>query len=56
MCCPDLVDGELTRRYRVAGDVLPDGGTSISVEDTAAFMLQQVGLTPYVRRRVGIAY
>ena len=56
VCCPDLVDGELTRRYRVAGDVLPDGGTSISVEDTAAFMLQQVGLTPYVRRRVGIAY
>jgi len=56
VCCPDLVDGELTRRYRVAGDVLPEGGSSISVEDTAAFLLQQVALTPYVRRRVGIAY
>lgn len=56
VCCPDLLDGELTRRYRVAGDVLPEGGSSISVEDTAAFMLQQVNLTPFVRRRVGIAY
>jgi putative NADH-flavin reductase len=56
VCCPDLVNGELTRRYRVAADLLPEGGTSISVEDTAAFMLQQVSLTPFVRRRVGIAY
>jgi len=56
VCCPDLVDGELTRRYRVSADVLPEGGSSISVKDTAAFMLQQVGLTPFVRRRAGIAY
>jgi uncharacterized protein len=56
ICCPDLVDGELTRHYRVAADLLPEGGRSISVEDTAAFMLQQVSLTPFVRRRVGIAY
>lgn len=56
VCCPDLLDGELTRRYRVAADMLPEGGKSISVEDTAAFMLQQLNLTPYIRRRVGIAY
>lgn len=56
VCCPDLVDGELTKRYRVAADLLPQGGTSISVEDTAGFMLQQMNLTPFVRRRVGIAY
>jgi uncharacterized protein len=56
VCCPDLLDGELTRRYRVAADVLPEGGATISVEDTAAFMLQQITLTPFVRRRVGIGY
>lgn len=56
VCCPDLVEGELTRHYRVSADVLPVGGMVISVEDTAAFMLQQVTLTPFVRRRVGIAY
>jgi putative NADH-flavin reductase len=56
VCCPDLLDGELTRRYRVTADLLPEGGSSISVEDTAAFLLQQVPLTPFVRRRVGIAY
>ena len=56
VCCPDLLDGELTRRYRVTADVLPDGGGSISVEDTAAFLLQQISLAAFVRRRVGIAY
>ncbi len=56
VCCPDLVDGELTRRYRVSADVLPEDGRMISVEDTAHFMLQQLPLTPFVRRRVGIAY
>lgn len=56
ICCPDLVDGELTKKYRVNADVLPNGGERISVEDVAWFMLQQVSLTPYVRRRVGVAY
>jgi putative NADH-flavin reductase len=56
VCCPDILDGELTKRYRVSADVLPDGGRSISTEDVAWFMLQQVPLTPFVRRRVGIAY
>lgn len=56
VCCPDLLDGELTKRFRVTADVLPENGKSISVEDTAFFMLQQMTLTPFVRRRVGIAY
>lgn len=56
VCCPDILDGQLTKRYRVSADVLPEGGRTISVEDVAWFMLQQVPLTPYVRRRVGIAY
>jgi putative NADH-flavin reductase len=56
VCCPDLVDGERTGRYRVSADRLPDGGASISVEDVAAFMLQQMTLTPYLRRRAGLAY
>jgi uncharacterized protein len=56
VCCPDLVDGEPTGRYRASADRLPEGGASISVEDVAGFMLQQITLTPYLRRRVGLAY
>jgi putative NADH-flavin reductase len=55
VCCPDIVEGELTRTYRVAADLMPEGGKSISVEDVAGFMLQQMTLAPYIRRRVGIA-
>ena len=56
VCCPDLLDGELTRRFRAMADVLPPGGTSISVEDVAEFMLQQVSSAEYIRKRVGVAY
>jgi len=56
VCCPDIVDGELTRSYRLAADLMPEGSQSISVEDVAGFMLQQMTLTPYIRRRVGISY
>ncbi len=56
VCCPDIVEGELTRTYRLAADLMPEGGKKISVEDVAGFMLQQMALTPYIRRRVGIAY
>lgn len=56
VCCPDIVDGELTRGYRIAADLMPEGGKTISVEDVAGFMLQQMSLAPYIRRRVGIAY
>jgi uncharacterized protein len=56
ICCPDIIEGELTRTYRLAADLMPEGGKKISVEDVAGFMLQQMTLTPYIRRRVGIAY
>ena len=56
VCCPDLVDGEATGRYRVLADRLPEGGSSISVEDVAGFMLKQMTLPSYLRRRVGVAY
>lgn len=56
VCCPDLLDGELTRRFRVVTDALPPGGSSISVEDVAEFMLKQVSSAQYDRRRVGVAY
>jgi putative NADH-flavin reductase len=56
VCCPDLLDGKLMTRFRVVPDMLPEGGRSISVEDTADFMLRQVADTSFVRRRVGLAY
>lgn len=56
VCCPDLVDGERTGRFRREPDRMPAGGTRISVEDTAAFLLEQIGATELVGRRVGIAY
>jgi putative NADH-flavin reductase len=56
VCCPDLVDGEHTGRFRREPDRLPRGGQRISVEDTAAFLLEQVESAEYVGKRVGIAY
>ena len=56
VCCPDLVDGERTGRFRREADRLPEGGRQISVEDTAAFLLAQVGSEEFVGKRVGIAY
>ena len=56
VCCPDLVDGERTGRFRREPDRLPAGGTRISVEDTAAFLVEQIGKTEFVGKRVGIAY
>ena len=56
VCCPDLLDGERTGRFRREPDRLPAGGTRISVEDTAAFLLEQVASTEFVGKRVGIAY
>jgi putative NADH-flavin reductase len=55
VCCPDLVDGELTQRFRVSRDTLPEGAASISVEDVAAFMLEEVTHDRYFKRRVGLA-
>lgn len=55
--CPTyLPNGKYTGKYRVERDFLPEGGTSISVPDTAEFTYYQIKCTKYVRSRVGIAY
>ncbi|WP_342573104.1 SDR family oxidoreductase [Paenibacillus sp. FSL R5-0749] len=55
--CPTyLYDGESPGKYRVERNYLPDGGTSISVIDTAEFAYQQLISDEYVQSRVGIAY
>jgi len=56
VCCPDLLDGERTGQYRAQPDLLPAGGQSISVEDTADFMLAHLTDTTTTRRRIGLAY
>jgi putative NADH-flavin reductase len=56
VCCPDIVEGAVTRDYRVSADLLPPGGERISVEDVADFMLRQAGRATFSRRRVGLAY
>lgn len=55
--CPTyLYDGESPGTYRVERNYLPDGGTSITVMDTAEFAYQQLTSDEYVQSRVGIAY
>lgn len=55
--CPTyLPDGEKVGGYRIARDILPDGGAKISVPDTAEFTYKQVEARDYIRSRVGIAY
>jgi uncharacterized protein len=56
VCCPDLVEGERSGRYRAQADRLPEGATSISVEDVAGFMLEEMLKGEYDRRRVGLGY
>lgn len=55
--CPTyLPDGEKVGSYRIARDILPDGGAKIAVPDTAEFTYKQVEARDYIRSRVGIAY
>ncbi|QDQ03242.1 SDR family oxidoreductase [Lysinibacillus fusiformis] len=55
--CPTyLPDGEYTGIYRIERNYLPEGGTKISVADTAEFTYQQIRNTEYLKSRVGIAY
>ncbi len=55
--CPTyLSHGDLTGTYRVERNFFPEGGTVISVEDTADFTYQQITNSDYLRARVGIAY
>jgi putative NADH-flavin reductase len=55
--CPTyLPDGEARGQFRAERDFLPDGGTSISVGDTAAFTYRVAVEDLYVSYRVGLAY
>ncbi|MGE7110145.1 NAD(P)-dependent oxidoreductase [Lysinibacillus sp. NPDC047702] len=55
--CPTyLPDGAYTGHYRIEQSFLPEGGTEISVADTAEFTYQQIQNTDYFKARVGIAY
>lgn len=55
-CAPTLIEGERTGQVRFAPDVMPEGGAQISVEDTAAFMLAEIGQMRFIQRRVGICW
>ncbi|MBR2566316.1 MAG: SDR family oxidoreductase [Paenibacillus sp.] len=55
--CPTyLPDGERVGNYRVERDVLPEGGSKISVGDTAEFTYRQLTDHQFVNSRVGISY
>ncbi|WP_347317918.1 NAD(P)H-binding protein [Rossellomorea sp. RS05] len=55
--CPTyLPEGERVGRFRTTEEVLPENGTSISVYDTADFMVQVLEERWYIKKRVGISY
>lgn len=55
--CPTyLPDGKRLGDYRTEADFLPEGGSKISVPDTAEFAYNQLESSEYIRKRVGIAY
>lgn len=55
--CPTyLPDGEFRGNYRVERDVLPEGGTEITVGDTAEFTYRQLSDRRFINARVGICY
>ncbi|GBF76195.1 hypothetical protein PA598K_04645 [Paenibacillus sp. 598K] len=56
VCPTALKDGERTGSYRVERDYLPEGGSVISVPDTAEFTYRQLQTSNFIASRVGIAY
>lgn len=55
--CPTyLPDGARVGNYRIDRDFLPEGGTKISVSDTAEFTFRQINTRDYIKSRVGISY
>ncbi|MFH0344969.1 NAD(P)-dependent oxidoreductase [Bacillus vallismortis] len=55
--CPTyLPDGAATGDYRVERNVLPEGGTSITVGDTADFLYRELITGEYAGYRAGLAY
>jgi uncharacterized protein len=55
VCPPDIPDGDATGSYRVAADVFPENGKSLTTGDLAAFMLRELVECEFVGQRVGIA-
>ncbi len=53
---PMLTHGRAKGHYRVDGEALPHNGSSISREDVASFMMQQIGSTEWIRRGVYLCY
>lgn len=58
VCTGDIVPGQRTGVWRALPDAMPEGGgrARISVEDLAAFLLEELAAGRHVRRRVGLAY
>ncbi|MGM9921797.1 MAG: NAD(P)-dependent oxidoreductase [Bhargavaea sp.] len=55
--CPTyLPDGERLGNYRTEPDFLPEGGSQISVPDTAEFAYSLIESGEHIKKRVGIAY
>ena len=55
--CPTyLPDGERLGNYRTERDVLPEGGSSISMYDTGDFIYKQLSDLSFIKSRVGICY
>ncbi|RSK25134.1 NAD(P)-dependent oxidoreductase [Bhargavaea beijingensis] len=55
--CPTyLPDGERLGTYRTETDFLPEGGSRISVPDTAEFAYSLIESGEHIKKRVGIAY
>ncbi|WP_088009172.1 NAD(P)-dependent oxidoreductase [Indiicoccus explosivorum] len=55
--CPTfLPDGEARGGYRTEKDFLPEGGSEITTDDTAAFAYRELFDARYNKSRAGIAY
>ncbi|WP_379967707.1 NAD(P)-dependent oxidoreductase [Ectobacillus sp. sgz5001026] len=56
VCPTHLIDGRATYTYRVEEEVLPLGGTTITVGDTAHFAYEVLMKSSFHLTRVGISY
>lgn len=56
VCPTHLIDGEMTGVYRIEQDILPEGGSKITVGDTAHFTWDLCNENIYENSRVGISY
>ncbi len=51
-----LVNGEMTKHYRISYDSVPRGGSKISREDLAYFMAEAIGKEELINKSVAICY